>query len=223
MRATHKNRQSGVSLVELMVVVAIVIIVVSSTVGLFGPMLRRNDLMNQMRYVKAAFLKAKSNALEYTAPVRFTLDTDDNSILIIRDGDRDGNFSDEPVIVFGSMVDDAPVGAASPYTSRVMSDPDKGNEELPVWFQADMFSGALVDVFPDSGFVIMPNGRVHDYNLNPTGGTFFFKDWYGDEDDPNSDLWGAVHITAMGEVRMALLKDGQQGSGTFNGWTWMEK
>jgi hypothetical protein len=212
-----------------MAVVAIVVIVVSIGAVYYGSTIRRNQLLNQLKYVRAAFLKAKANAIEHTAPIRFSLDPLDSSILILRDHDRDGDFSDSPAVVMGLSTT---VGMTSPYKRHVRPDSRAAGVELPIWFQSGVFANRIAETFPNNEFIVMPTGRVHDpTDMSSTSGTFFFysRDRIpGTEpsdpselDSTDSSYFGAVHITAMGEVKLAFLKKGET-SGGFNGWKWLD-
>jgi prepilin-type N-terminal cleavage/methylation domain-containing protein len=204
--------KSGYTLVELLTVMAIVVIVVSVGSTLYGPVLRRSDMQNQLKYMRAAFYRAKADAIENTCTVLFTYDVANNSVLAVRDHDRDGDFTDTPELVIASS---SGVGAPSPYL-HIKGDASKAdNTPLPHWILSGDFNGQIMDTFTSNQFVIMPNGRVLSADtLDPTSGTFFFA-----SDD---DLYfGAVHITAVGEVKLAFLRSDEKGVGDFNGWKWL--
>lgn len=205
-----KQLKAGFSIVELMVVVAIIVLVASIGVALMGTSIQRNQVFNQLKYVRSSFMKAKANAIEFTAPVRLTIDSE-GAILAVRDANRNGDFADEPVLVIGKS---ATEGEPSSF-SQVLPDPSHGGQDLPLWFQEGEFSGHKVTTFTDGGLVILSSGRVTDYSLNPKSGTFFFK-------SKDGETFGAVHITSMGEVKLAHLIKGGEGEGAFNGWKWFE-
>lgn len=205
-----KPVQPGFSMVELAVVLSIIVLVASIGFSTMGPLMQRNEVSNQLKFIRSAFIKAKANAIEFNAPVRLSVD-DKGAVLAIRDADRDGSFTDGPVVVIGKS---AAEGEPSAYI-HTLPDPDKGGQDLPIWYQEGAFAGSKADVFPDGGFVIMPNGTVSDYSLNSRSGTFFFK-------SQNGENFGAVHITSMGEVKMAKMIKGDEGQGAFNGWKWFE-
>jgi prepilin-type N-terminal cleavage/methylation domain-containing protein len=207
-----RPKKKGFSLVELLTVVTIAVIVISAGYGMFGPSARRGDLLNHLRYLKATFVQARANAIENAAPVRYTYDRVAARILAVRDQDRDGDFSDSPVVVIGTSDS---VGTLTPYTKNVEFDASHSGVDLPHWFQGTGFSGVNMDFFTDDQFVITPSGRLFDPDtLNPASGTYFFK-------TTDNLFYGAVHMTTMGEVKMAYRRDGAT-SGDYNGWIWME-
>ncbi len=205
-----KNVQPGFTLIELMAAVVIIVFLASVGYSMMGPTIQRNEVTNQLKYIRSAFLKAKANAIEYNAPVRLSVDAN-GAILAIRDADRDGDFTDSPALVIGKSITE---GEPSSF-SRAMPDPSKGGQELPLWYQEGAFSGAIADEFPNGGFVVMPSGTVTDYSYNSSSGTFFFTSRDGES-------FGAVHITSMGEVKMAKMYKGEEGQGDLNGWKWFE-
>ncbi len=205
-----KQLKKGFSIVELMVAVAIIVIIASVGAAMMGTFIKRNQVFNQLKYVRSSFMKAKANAIEFTAPVRLTIDSE-GAVLALRDDNRNGSFDDTPVLVIGET---ATKGEPSSF-SQVLPDSTKGGQELPLWFQEGEFSDTNVSTFPDGGLIVLSSGRVADFSLNPRSGTFFFK-------SKDEQTFGAVHITSMGEVKMAYLLKGGEGEGAFNGWKWFE-
>jgi hypothetical protein len=195
-----------------MTVMAIVILAVSVGATLYGPVMRRSDMQNQLKYMRAAFYRAKADAIENTCTVLFTFDVANNTVLAVRDHDRDGDFTDTPAMVIASTDG---VGVPSPY-SHIIGDTTKAEgTPLPHWILSGDFAGTTMDTFTDNQFIILPNGRVLSASTsNPTSGTFFFA-----SDDDR--YFGAVHITAVGEVKLAFLRSDQKGVGDFNGWKWL--
>lgn len=205
------SKKPGFSIIELMVVIVIVILAVSIGMVTTSSQRRYNDLQNQCRYTKAVFRQARADALENSAPILVQVNYADNTILVLRDQNLDGSFEDDPEVVIGQ---DFETGIGSPYDATVEMDPARGPTDLPIWMQEDVFAGRMAEDFTSDAFIVMPNGRILDSDtLDPNGGTFFYKS----RDD---QYFGAVHITAMGEAKYAIMRDGEQGTGDFNGWLW---
>lgn len=206
------NTYKGITLVELMVVVTIMVIVSAVGVGLMNSNNARNELINHLKFVRATFIQAKAKALETTSSVKMSLDGE-NRLTVIRDQNRDGNFTDSPDIVIGQLVNGEIVGQSSFY-KKLYVDETNGGQDLPFWFQAEAYDGSVVTTFPSNSLVISPDGRVYSDSLDPSSGTFFFR-------TNDSQNFGAIHITAMGEVRLALRR-AEETNGDFNGWKWLD-
>lgn len=206
-----KNQVKGVTLVELMTVLAIIVI----AVGVGGTVMRsgnaRNELINQLKLVRSSFILAKATALEHTVSVRMTVEPN-KGVTVVSDQDRDGSFSNGNVII-GHEIDGSVEGQESFYR-KVLVDNSQGVEPLLFWFQGEDFSGTEVSTFPSNTLIISPDGRVYSEALQPTSGTFFFV-----TDD--AENYGAVHITAMGEVKIATRR-ALETEGDFNGWKWSD-
>ena len=85
---------------------------------------------------------------------------------------------------------------------------------LPHW--SKLASLGNVGEFDDGQLIIMPDGHViSGSTATETSGTFFYK-------TRASDFYGALHITAMGEVKMAYRRKDTASGDDFNGWTWQD-
>ena len=200
-------RQRAVTMVELMVALTIIIFIVGITTTSMAPVIRKTELLNHLKYVKSSFSRARGKAIEFTAPVRFSVGND-NSILIVRDDTRDGNWDDAKVILGRSTT----VGSPSPY-GQIQFLPAGGPVDLPHW--TGLASTGNVGLFTNSQCVIMPDGQVLSGNsLASASGTFFFQ-------TSRQDYFGAVHITSLGEIKMAYYIPDNPAD-TFNGWRWTE-
>jgi len=209
-----KKKQSGFpgfTIIELMTVVVIVAFAVSTGLALYAPQARRADLINQLKYVQSAITKARASAIEFTAPVQVTIDNS-NSILILRDSNRNGDFTDSPTVIVGQSTT---AGSPSPYRRVVPYDPSSGEvPELPHW--SKLTSMGNVGTFTDNTLIIMPDGHVIAGSpAREASGTFFFK-------TRASAYYGALHVTAMGEVKLAYRRVDTSTGDKFNGWIWQE-
>jgi hypothetical protein len=194
-----------------MTVVAIVVIAVSAGLALYGPQARRADLINQLKYTKGAITKARASAIEFTAPVQVSI-SDISELLILRDSNRNGDFTDNPTVVVGQS---ATVGSPSPYTKVIPYDVTTAEvPDLPHW--SKLTSMGNVGEFNNNTLIIMPDGHVVSGSpATETSGTFFFK-------TRASDFYGALHVTAMGEVKIAYRRAQTSTGDDFNGWIWQE-
>ncbi len=203
----QKANKRGITLLELMVTLSIVIILGAIGYATTGTTLRRNQLVNQLKWVKSSVVRSRAAAVEHTAPVQFTLTKSSNRVLSVRDIDRTGDFTNLALVMGQSLV--PLLGLVSPYNDNIEAiDPDA--ESLP---SLTHWTGVgTVAEFPSDQFVIIPDGSV--FSGSPAtrrSGTFYFK-------TSNDDFYGAVHVTAMGEVKMATLNSG----GDSDAWTWIE-
>lgn len=189
--------QPGYSLIELMVVTTIIAIITVVSLFFSTGMINRNALVNEVRALKTSFIKARAEAIRNKAPVRFTYNSADRSILAEMDMNRTGQFVD-PVIVVqhpvpGSRPNRLPV-------SMGVDDPPTHPSELPI----------PMPPFPDNTFLILPDGRIlSGPNNTPGSGTFLF-------DVADQDYRAAVHISAKGEVKIAFKY------GATSPWDWVE-
>ncbi|MDJ0835108.1 MAG: hypothetical protein QNK37_01245 [Acidobacteriota bacterium] len=211
MKKSPNRNRPGFTLVELFATLAIILFVMSVAWYQVSPTVRRNEVLNNNRYVRAAVIRARATAIEYTQPVQLTL-TAGNGILIQRDPTRDGNW-DDAVLVQGRNVGAAVEAEPSPY-NKISRVDISTVRSLPHWTK--LVSQGNVGAFSSSNIVILPDGNVWAGNpLQPSSGTWFFVD---DRESYN----GAVHVTAMGEVKMAIISKDSDGGGDYNGWTWMD-
>ena len=203
------KRSRGLTLFELMTVVTIMMIaaVVASTTT--GRSWRRYQMVNQLKLVKSNFTRARAKAMEMSAPVRFTFDPNDNSILAVMDTARTGAFEVNNLrLIAGVEVDS---GDPSPYDKII---PMTGGWPPLAHWSGLSHLGSL-QPFPNNQFIILPDGRIMAGNpMVETSGTFFFQT------DP-TDRIGAVHITAMGESKMAI-QDLEGATGASSAWRWTE-
>ena len=200
---SKKNRRfRGISLLEILVAIAILILVAAVAAQSTGTTLRRQQMINHLRWYKATIVRARSRAIETTSPVRFQRTLSTNHVQAVLDTERTGDFSVTQTVVDGD----------SPYEHvQSVTFGDSGLPALPHW--TGLASQGSVSEFPNDRFVILPDGRV--FGGNPAtnrSGTFFFK-------TDNDDMFGAVHVTAMGEIKMAIFYEGQEDS---NDWDWTE-
>lgn len=206
---TRKAHKRGITLLELMVTLSIAIIIGAIAFATTGTLLRRNQLINQLKWVKSSVIRARAAAIENTAPVSFTLTKSSNRVLVVRDIDRTGDFSNLALVMGESLT--PLVGLESPYNKVEAIAPSAASlPALAHW--TGLSSQGNVAEFADDQFMIIPDGSVYAGDpLQRNSGTFYFKT----NDD---DFYGAVHITAMGEVKMATLNTG----GDSDAWTWIE-
>lgn len=203
------KQKRAVTLVELMVVITIIAIVAAVASSSTGTTLRRNQMINQLRWVKTSFVTARGKAIEFTAPVRFNLNLGNNAILVTRDLDRDGDFAPE-IMVLGQDLDNDQ-GVISPYDKILAIDPNGEGIASPSHWSG-LASQGNVQPFPSDEIVVLPDGRVFAGNpLTPRSGTFYFK-------SNNDDIYGLVHITSMGEVKVATT----YAKGDANAWSWKD-
>jgi hypothetical protein len=195
-----------------MVVVGIIMFFVATTFSALGPVRRRNEVLNNMRYVRAALIRGRAKAIEYTEPVRITV-TADNRVLVLRDPTRDGDW-DDAILVLGESTAQ---GERSPYRMVERTNQAEIDNPLPHWTK--MAEMGNVAEFDTTSIVLLPDGRVLAGDpLAESSGTWYFK-------DNLTTFYGAVHLTAMGEVKMAYIrKDEADASpgGDFNGWIWTD-
>ena len=210
-----KRRMYGFTIVELVVVVAVIVILMAIAWSSLAPMGRRNEVLNNMRYVRAAVTRARAKAIEYTQPVRLTYDFQ-NRLLIERDPTRDGDWSDA-ILEMGQIESGSNVGDESPFPHvKRIALTDIG-AALPHWTGLGDFGNAAE--FAQPWIVVYPDGTVLAGNpLVPASGTWFLS-------DDRESFYGAVHVTAMGEVKMAYSAAeavGTSDGGPYNGWFWTD-
>ena len=205
------RKHTGFTLVEIMATLAIILFFMSIAWYQLAPTTRRSEMLNNLRYTRAALIRARSAAIEYTQPVRFTLDAG-NAIRIERDPTRDGDWTDA-ILVQGNGNN----GDASPYTKISVVRQASVGRALPHWTR--LASLGNVTEFPSTAIILLPDGNVWAGSpLAPSGGTWFFE-------DDRSHYFGAVHMTAMGEIKMAYIRgdEARGGSGgDYNGWFWID-
>lgn len=214
-----KKNIRGLTMIELIAVVAIIVTTLAISWASLSPMSRRNEVLNCMRYIRASVTTARAKAIEFTQPVRMTFSTVDgfNRILVERDPTRDGDWSDA-IIVIGESVGGNNQGDILPFKHIVRTSETTLGIILPHWTGMSQFGDATS--FQENWIVLYPDGTVMSGNpLVPTSGTYFIRD------DRNS-YYGAVHVTAMGEVKMAYASADAAvsgvGGGPFNGWYWTD-
>jgi len=210
-----RRQQKGFTIVELMVVVTIIVILMAIAWTSLAPMGRRNEVLNNLRYVRAAVTRARAKAIEYTQPVRLTYDAN-NRILIERDPSRDGDWTDA-ILEMGEAVGGTNEGETSPFPHVQRVREADISQALPHWTGLAEFGNATA--FAETWIVIYPDGTVLSGDpLVPASGTWFLG-------DDRRSFFGAVHVTAMGEVKMAYLNAdavGTSAGGPHNGWYWTD-
>ncbi|MBO1320855.1 hypothetical protein J3U88_20420 [Acanthopleuribacter pedis] len=185
-------------MIELMVVTTIIGIITAAGLYFTSGIISRNALVNEVRMLRTAFIRAKSDAIVNKAPVRFTYDRDERSVLAVLDMNRTGDFVD-PI----TIVQHPPEGAARNTLAVIQlnADPDLNHYtglDLPL------------TPFEDNEFLILPDGRILSGAANtPGSGTFIFE-------IENQDIRGALHITAKGETKIAFKY------GANSDWDWIE-
>ncbi len=221
----HQDKTPGFTLFELVVVLGIVTFLAGTVFVGMGPMVRRNEVLNNLRYVRAAVMRGRAKAIEYTNPVQLMI-FDDNSVLLVRDPTRDGDWADG-ILLLGESTSE---GESSPYTKVVRTNQTDIANPLPHWTKivslgdvAEFTNESII--LPDGSevmgerIIILPDGRVMAGDpLAASSGTWYFK-------DDHDRYYGAVHVTAMGEIKMAFINkdvaDATPG-GEYNGWTWTD-
>ncbi len=210
-----KRVSRGFTLVELMVGIFLILILMGIAWNAIGPQVRRNDVLNSLRYTRAAITSGRAKAIEYTQPVRMTLSAD-NRILLERDPTRDGNW-DDAIIIMGEVVSGNNIGIEIPFDKVTVTTAAALSASLPHW--TGLAALGNVSEFPDNWIIFYPDGTVLAGDpLVPTSGTWFFQ-------DDRDSFYGAVHLTAMGEVKLAYAQSEAQGTaegGPFNGWFWTD-
>jgi len=195
-----------------MIVLSIVFFFVATTFSIMGPMRRRNEVLNNLRYVRSAIIRGRAKAIEYTNPVRITIAAD-NTVLILRDPTRDGDWSDA-ILVLGESTT---AGEQSPYAVVERTDQTEIGRALPHWTKIPEMGD--VAEFTSTAIVLLPDGRVMAGSpLAETSGTWYFK-------DRETTFFGAVHLTAMGEVKLAHIRKDEADAGLggdYNGWIWTD-
>lgn len=186
------------SLIELMVVVAIIGVITATGLYFTSGIISRNALVNEVRMIRTAFIRAKSEAIVNKAPVRFSYDAAARSVLAELDMNRTGDFVD-PITV----VQHPPPGTRRSNLSVLQLDAD------PTLNHYTGLNLALVP-FEDNAFLILPDGRIlSGVDNTPSSGTFIFE-------IENQGIRGALHITAKGETKIAFRY------GERTDWDWIE-
>jgi len=210
-----KQKRRGFTTVELLTVVAIIVISMATAWVSLAPMSRRNEVLNSLRYIRGAVTSARAKAIEYTQPVRFTWDAG-GTLLVERDPTRDGDW-DDAIIILGDVAGTDNVGVKLPFKHVYRMTESELSASLPHWTGMTDFGNAVS--FPETSIVIYPDGTVLAGDpLVPASGTFFVR-------DDRQSFYGAVHLTAMGEVKLAYAPAealGTTGGGPFNGWYWTD-
>ncbi len=197
-------KRPGFNLVEIVAIITIILTLAVIGMRNSSEILRQNRLANQVRWIKTQFTKARSKAIENTAPVRFTFDRTTMEVLLEMDMARDGSFQTANIETLTDTV--------SPY-QNVLAGPATGVPALPHYagaaFPADAFN------FNPVVLIVLPSGRViRDDNRQPANGSLFFRV------DSASNAVGAVHVNSLGQVKTAF--NGGDQSGPWDTWIWTE-
>lgn len=208
--------KKGFTIVELMVVISIVALVAAVAYPVMTTTTRRNEVKNYVKHLRSALTFARGKAMEFTQPVQVTIDND-GGLLVLRDPTRDGNWNDA-VLILGDGNPGNWILNESPYTHVEKFDGDTLPNDLPHWTLLP--NQGNVSQFASNEIIILPDGMVYEGSpLANRGGTWYFQ-------DDKTSLYGAVHITAMGEVRTAWVYPEELESGGVdsrkdtNGWNW---